>query len=153
MIKIIAVGRIKEKAQVTLIDEYLKRIKPLHKIEVIELNKSKHQDKEVEKIIEDESKRILEKVKDTDWVILLDLKGQNIDSVKLSQHIEKNLNTGKNIAFIIGGSHGVGETIKKRSNFMWQLSALTFPHQLVRLMLVEQIYRAFTIINKHPYHK
>ncbi len=153
MIKIIAVGRIKEKAQVTLIDEYLKRIKPLHKIEVIELNKSKHQDKEVEKIIEDESKRILEKVKDTDWVILLDLKGQNIDSVKLSQHIEKNLNTGKNIAFIIGGSHGVGESIKKRSNFMWQLSALTFPHQLVRLMLVEQIYRAFTIINKHPYHK
>ena len=153
MIKIIAVGRIKEKAQVTLIDEYLKRIKPLHKIEVIELNKSKHQDKEVEKIIEDESKRILEKVKDTDWVILLDLKGQNIDSVKLSQHIEKNLNTGKNIAFIIGGSHGVGESIKKRSNFMWQLSALTFPHQLVRLMLVEQIYRAFTIINKHSYHK
>ena len=153
MIKIIAVGRIKEKAQVTLIDEYLKRIKPLHKIEVIELNKSKHQDKEVEKIIEDESKRILEKVKDTDWVILLDLKGQNIDSVKLSQHIEKNLNTGKNIAFIIGGSHGVGESVKKRSNFMWQLSALTFPHQLVRLMLVEQIYRAFTIINKHPYHK
>lgn len=153
MIKIIAVGRIKEKAQVTLIDEYLKRIKPLHKIEVIELYKSKHQDKEVEKIIEDESKRILEKVKDTDWVILLDLKGQNIDSVKLSQHIEKNLNTGKNIAFIIGGSHGVGESIKKRSNFMWQLSALTFPHQLVRLMLVEQIYRAFTIINKHPYHK
>ena len=153
MIKIIAVGRIKEKAQVTLIDEYLKRIKPLHKIEVIELNKSKHQDKEVEKIIEDESKRILEKVKDTDWVILLDLKGQNIDSVKLSQHIEKNLNTGKNVAIIIGGSHGVGESVKKRSNFMWQLSALTFPHQLVRLMLVEQIYRAFTIINKHPYHK
>ena len=153
MIKIIAVGRIKEKAQVTLIDEYLKRIKPLHKIEVIELNKTKHHDKKVEKIIEDESKRILEKVKDTDWVILLDLKGQNIDSVKLSQHIEKNLNTGKNIAFIIGGSHGVGESIKKRSNFMWQLSAPTFPHQLVRLMLVEQIYRAFTIINKHPYHK
>src|SRR5699024_9791960 len=110
-------------------------------------------DKEVIKILQDESKRILDKVKPDDYVILLDLKGKNIDSVKLSNLIDKNVNTNKRLIFIIGGSHGVSDEIKLRSNFMWQLSALTFPHQLVRLMLVEQIYRAFSIINKHPYHK
>lgn len=153
MIRIIAVGRIKEKAQTALIHEYLKRLKSLHKLEVIELPKSKYQDKEVIKILQDESKRILDKVKPDDYVILLDLKGKNIDSVKLSNLIDKNVNTNKRLIFIIGGSHGVSDEIKLRSNFMWQLSALTFPHQLVRLMLVEQIYRAFSIINKHPYHK
>ncbi len=153
MIKIIAIGRIKEKAQVSLIEEYMKRLRPVHKVEILELDKSKHSDNEVSKIIQDESQRILSKLKDTDYVILLDLKGENISSEKLASHLNQKLMQGKNVIFIIGGSHGVSSEIKNRADFMWQLSKLTFPHQLVRQLLVEQIYRAFMIIKQHPYHK
>lgn len=153
MIKIIAIGRVKEKAQVALIDEYMKRLRPIHKVEIIELDKSKHKESEINKIKEDEGKRILSKIKDNDHVILLELKGKNISSEELAQHIDKNLSMGKDLVFIIGGSHGVSDEVKDRANFLWQLSKLTFPHQLVRQLLAEQIYRAFMIINQHPYHK
>lgn len=153
MIKIIAIGRVKEKAQVALIDEYMKRLRPIHKVEIIELDKSKHKDSEINKIKEDEGKRILSKIKDSEHVILLELKGKNISSEELAQHIDKNLSMGKDLVFIIGGSHGVSDEVKDRANFLWQLSKLTFPHQLVRQLLAEQIYRAFMIINQHPYHK
>ncbi len=153
MIKIIAIGRIKEKAQVALIEEYMKRLRPEHKVEILELDKSKHKDSEINKVIEDESNRVLSKIKPTDYVILLDLKGANISSEELAANISRNLSTGKDLIFIIGGSHGVSDDIKNRSNFMWQISKLTFPHQLVRQLLVEQIYRAFMINKQHPYHK
>lgn len=153
MIKIIAIGRIKEKAQVALIEEYMKRLRPEHKVEMLELDKSKHKDSEINKVIEDESNRVLSKIKPTDYVILLDLKGANISSEELAANISRNLSTGKDLIFIIGGSHGVSDDIKNRSNFMWQISKLTFPHQLVRQLLVEQIYRAFMINKQHPYHK
>ena len=131
----------------------MKRLRPVHKVEILELDKSKHSDNEVSKIIQDESQRILSKLKDTDYVILLDLKGENISSEKLASHLNQKLMQGKNVIFIIGGSHGVSSEIKNRADFMWQLSKLTFPHQLVRQLLVEQIYRAFMIIKQHPYHK
>lgn len=153
MIKIIAVGRIKEKAQVTLIEEYLKRLKAFHKIEVIELAKAKFQDKEIDNILEDEAKRILAKINPQDYVILLDLKGENISSEMLAKKIDTQLTKGKTLVFVIGGSHGVTHDVLGRSNYLWQLSKLTFPHQLVRTLLVEQIYRSFAIMNQHPYHK
>lgn len=153
MIKLIAVGRVKEKTHQAMVNEYLKRLTKYHKVELIEIAKSKFHDKEVEKIILDESKRILEKIKPNDYVVLLDLDGKNIDSNHLSKLIKTNLDIGMNIVFVIGGSHGVSEAFKQRSNFKWQLSKLTFPHQLVRLLLIEQIYRSFTILNNHPYHK
>lgn len=153
MIKIIAVGRIKEKSMVSLIQEYTKRMTTVHKLEIIELDNSKHKDSEVDKIIEDESQRLLSKVSDKEDLILLDLKGKNISSPDLSKLMDKSLSNGRNIVFIIGGSHGVSDQVRREAKFIWQMSALTFPHQLVRLLLVEQIYRGFMIQKNHPYHK
>lgn len=153
MIKIVAVGRIKEKSMVSLIQEYTKRMTTVHKLEIIELDNSKHKDSEVDKIIEDESQRLLSKVSDKEDLILLDLKGKNISSPDLSKLMDKSLSNGRNIVFIIGGSHGVSDQVRREAKFIWQMSALTFPHQLVRLLLVEQIYRGFMIQKNHPYHK
>lgn len=153
MIKIVAVGRIKEKSMVSLIQEYTKRMTTVHKLEIIELDNSKHKDSEVDKIIEDESQRLLSKVGDKDDLILLDLKGKNISSPDLSKLMDKSLSNGRNIVFMIGGSHGVSDQVRREAKFIWQMSALTFPHQLVRLLLVEQIYRGFMIQKNHPYHK
>lgn len=153
MIKIIAVGKIKEKPAQALIDEYMKRLVSIHKVEIIQLNKSKHKDTDVLKIIEDESNRIIEKIQPQDFVVLLDLAGKNIQSEALSQTVDQTLNQGQTLVFVIGGSHGVSSKVKTRAQFLWQLSALTFPHQLVRILLLEQIYRAFMILKAHPYHK
>lgn len=153
MIKVIAVGRVKEKASRTLIDEYLKRFRSVHKLEVIELTKSKYKDVEIEKIVKDESNRILNKINPRDYVILLDLKGKDLDSLSLSNKIGNHLDLGETLVFVIGGSHGVDDSVRKRSNYMWKLSNLTFPHQLVRILLLEQLYRGFMIQKGHPYHK
>lgn len=153
MIKIIAIGKVKEKAMVSLIQEFEKRLKPIHKMEIIELNNSTKPDSEMQVIIQDESQRILSKIDQRDYVILLDLKGDDLSSPKMSEKIMKGLDSGHNIVFVIGGSYGVSDEMRARSNYMWRISNLTFPHQLVRLMLVEQVYRMFMIANKHPYHK
>ena len=86
-------------------------------------------------------------------MILLDLKGKDLDSVSLSNKIDNHLDLGETLVFVIGGSHGVGDSVRKRANYMWKLSNLTFPHQLVRILLLEQLYRGFMIQKGHPYHK
>ena len=153
MIKVIAVGKLKEKAMVSVLDEYIKRLKPIHEVKIVELNNSKYSDSEVKAIIEDEGQRILKEIDEKDYVVLLDLKGKDITSKELASKIETILNSSKPLIFVIGGSHGVSESVVERSNFMWKLSGLTFPHQLVRILLFEQIYRAFMINKNHPYHK
>ncbi|AYV33940.1 23S rRNA (pseudouridine(1915)-N(3))-methyltransferase RlmH [Erysipelothrix rhusiopathiae] len=151
MIKIIAIGKIKEKPMQALIQEYEKRLKPIHSVEMIELTNSNKSD--VTSIIEDECQRILEKIDDRDYVVLMDLSGKDLDSVSMSEKIMDLIDMGKPITFIIGGSHGVNQAIRERSNYRWKISNLTFPHQLVRLMLYEQVYRFFMISKNHPYHK
>lgn len=151
MIKIIAIGKIKEKPMQALIQEYEKRLKPIHSVEMIELTNSNKSD--VTSIIEDECQRILEKIDDRDYVVLMDLSGKDLDSVSMSEKIIDLIDMGKPITFIIGGSHGVNQSIRERSNYRWKISNLTFPHQLVRLMLYEQVYRFFMISKNHPYHK
>ncbi|CAH2760529.1 23S rRNA (pseudouridine(1915)-N(3))-methyltransferase RlmH [Erysipelothrix amsterdamensis] len=151
MIKIIAIGKIKEKPMQALIQEYEKRLKPIHSVEMIELVNSNKTD--VTSIIEDECQRILEKIDDRDYVVLMDLSGKDLDSVSMSAKIMDLIDMGKPITFIIGGSHGVNQAIRERSNYRWKISNLTFPHQLVRLMLYEQVYRFFMISKNHPYHK
>lgn len=153
MIKIIAIGKIKEKAMIDVMGEYAKRLQPIHKIEVIELSNSTKKENDIDGIIDDESQRILDKIDSRDFVVLLDLKGKNISSETLSSTIEGVVDQSKTLVFVIGGSHGVNDALRERSNFMWQLSKLTFPHQLVRVLLFEQIYRAFMIMKHHPYHK
>lgn len=153
MIRIVCIGRIKEKAMLSLIEEYQKRITPIQKVEVVELPNSVLKDSESEGIIKDESARILSKLDDRDYVVLLDLQGKMLDSHGLASLCEKGLETHKNLTFVIGGSHGVDQTIRNRADFRWRLSDLTFPHQLVRVILMEQIYRSFMILKNHPYHK
>lgn len=153
MIRIIAVGKIKEKSLQNLIAEYSKRMTPIHKIEMLELNNSKIHERNVSAVINDESQRILEKINNEDYVILLDLKGKDFDSPSLSKEVNKVLDLGLTLTFVIGGSHGVSEALKTRANKKWRISNLTFPHQLVRLLLYEQLYRSFMIARNHPYHK
>lgn len=138
---------------VEMIAEFTKRMKPIHALEIIELPNSNKPEHEVSSIIEDESAKILAKVSPKDFVILLDLKGKDLSSPAMSEYLMKQLDQSLPVIFIIGGSHGVSSQVRERANYMWKLSNLTMPHQFVRVLLVEQIYRMFMIRNKHPYHK
>lgn len=158
MIRIIGVGKCKEQAMTTLVKEYMKRLMAYTKIEVIEVGDEKTPDrgsaKEIEIVKNKEGTRILEKIKPDDYVIALDLLGETIDSEGLAIKISDLYTKGKsNLVFVIGGSLGISDEVLQRANWRWKLSDLTFPHQLVRVVLVEQIYRAYTIMNKTPYHK
>lgn len=158
MIKVIAVGKLKEKAMRSLVEEYQKRLSAFTKIELIEVADEMAPQTlspaQMEQVKEKEGERILAKVKAQDYVILLDLAGKMLTSEELAAHIEKQQTYGNSdITFIIGGSLGHCPAVIQRSDFRWKLSDLTFPHQLVRIMLVEQIYRSFTIMHHQPYHK
>ncbi len=157
-IRIICVGKLKEKYLVDGIKEYTKRISGYTDIEVIEVADERIPDKAslAEEVIvkAKEGRKILDKIKQDDYVILLDVGGKQIDSVEFSKHIENCMIDGKStIDFVIGGSLGHGEDIQERANFRLSFSPMTFPHQLMRLILVEQIYRAFKIMRNETYHK
>lgn len=152
-INVISVGSIKEKYMQELIADYKKRISKYAKIELIELKDESN--KINENVVKDlEGERILASIKEGFYVILLDLRGTMLDSVSLSKKIDEiaTYNSSK-IAFVIGGSYGVSDAVKKRSNYMLSFSKMTFPHQLARGMLLEQIYRSFKISNNETYHK
>lgn len=101
---------------------------------------------------QEESQRILNRLRDDDYVVLLDERGKSIESSDLSTLLSEQFTISKNVVFVIGGTYGVDDSVIKRANFVWSLSRLTFPHQLVRLILVEQIYRAQEIAAGRPYH-
>ena len=149
MIKLICVGSIKEKYLKDAIDDYLTRIKKYTKIELIELKDSKIE----EKALLDEEKEILKHIKDKDYVITLEIDGNMKDSISFSNYLEKLEVEYNNIVFIIGGSLGLSDKIKELSNYKLSFSKMTFPHQLFRLILLEQIYRAYKIKNNETYHK
>lgn len=152
MIRIIAIGKMKEKAHREIIAEFEKRLKPIHKLELVEL-KPASSSLTVAAKINDESERILKVIGDQEFVILLDLKGKEYSSERFSQVLMESLAQRAQICFVIGGSHGVSQSVFDRANLRWKLSELTFPHQFVRFLLYEQIYRAFMIEQNHPYHK
>ena len=152
-INVISVGSIKEKYMQELIADYKKRISKYAQIELTELKDESN--KINESIVKEiEGERILSSVKDGYYMILLDLKGQMLDSVSLSKKIDE-ISTyySSKIAFVIGGSFGVSEAVKRRANFMLSFSKMTFPHQLAKGLLLEQIYRSFKILNNETYHK
>ena len=151
MINIVCVGKIKEKALQTLINEYVKRISGYTKIEIIEVADEPNESDKVKAI---EAQRILKQIKKDSFVILLDLKGKQLDSVALSKKIEE-INTyhSSNITFVIGGSLGVDQSVVDRADFLLKLSEMTFPHNLARLIILEQIYRSYKILNNETYHK
>lgn len=157
-IDIVCVGKIKEKYLKDAIDEYSKRLSKYVKLSIKENADEKCEDKQSEaldiKVKEIEGKRILNSIKDSSYVILLDIDGKMIDSVSLSEKISSlAINGVSDITFIIGGSLGVSEVVKKRADYRLSFSKMTFPHQLMRVILLEQIYRAFRIMNNEPYHK
>lgn len=152
MINLIVVGKLKERSMQELSDEYLKRIQPYHKLQIIELKDFSTSGKLDS--IKKESELILKAIKPQDYVIVLDLQGKDIDSVSLSEKIDDIfLNNSSHITFVIGGSMGLSDEVKSRSNFKWKLSNLTFTHQFARIIALEQIYRTFKILANEPYHK
>ncbi|MBR0229818.1 MAG: 23S rRNA (pseudouridine(1915)-N(3))-methyltransferase RlmH [Erysipelotrichaceae bacterium] len=153
MIQIICVGKLKEKATQELVKEYTKRLSAYTKIEITEVNDESNQ-LEDEKVKQLEGERIIRQIRKDSFVILLDLKGRPLSSEELSMKINEIYTyNSSNITFIIGGSLGVSEEVRSRADFRWKLSDLTFPHNLVRIILLEQIYRSYKILNHEPYHK
>lgn len=158
MIRIIACGKVKEKWMREGIQEYAKRIQPYEKLEIIEVNDEKapasNSEAENEQVKKTEGERLLRQIHDDDYVILLDLAGKEMDSVALSSKIDELHTHGKShIDFVIGGSLGVSEELIQRADQRWKISVNTFPHQLCRIIVLEQIYRAFRILHHEPYHK
>lgn len=143
MIRIICVGKLKEKYLVDACLEYTKRISKYSKIEIIELKDSN---------IKEEKDNILKYI-NKDYIITLEIEGDMVDSPTLAKKIDNIFLNNSNITFIIGGSDGLHDNIKKISNYKLSFSKLTFPHQLFRVMLLEQIYRSFKILNNETYHK
>ncbi len=151
MIKIICVGKIKEKYLIDAINEYKKRLSKYTKLDIIEVNDIDNPSKD---IILEKEKNLIEKYIDSkDFVITLEIEGNMLNSVELAKKINNTFNTHSTITFIIGGSYGLHEAIKERSNYKLSFSKLTFPHQLFRVNLLEQIYRSFKINNNEAYHK
>lgn len=148
MIKIICVGKIKEKYFIEAIKEYQKRLSKYTKLEIIELPDYNY---DIKKTLDTEGKNILSKIKEKDFVVTMEINGNNLSSEEFSSFIDKNISN--NITFIIGGSNGLSSDVLKRSDYRLSFSSLTFPHQLFRIILLEQIYRSFKIINNESYHK
>ena len=151
MIKLICVGKIKEKYLNEAIDEYKKRLSKYTKLDIVELPDISYN--EIDKVIKEEGKLILKHLKETDNVIVLDINGQELSSVELTNKLCTLETMNSNMTFIIGGSYGLSEEVKKRANYKLSFSKLTFPHQLFRVMLLEQIYRTYKIRNNENYHK
>lgn len=151
MIKIICVGKIKEKFFKEAIEEYTKRLSKYTKLQIIEVEDVNLPN---ESLIKQKEKELIEKnINEKDYVITLEIEGNELNSIELSKKIQELEQTNPNITFIIGGSYGLDEKIKQRSNYKLSFSKLTFPHQLFRVILLEQIYRAYKIKNNESYHK
>lgn len=152
MIKILCVGKIKESFFNDGIKEYQKRIEGYTKFSILEVKEVNTLD--INKNILEEGKNLLSKITDDEYVITLEIKGKRIDSFELAKLIEEKQTYGfSKITFVIGGSNGLSNEVIRRSNYHLSFSDFTFPHQLMRLILSEQIYRALTIINNKEYHK
>ena len=157
-ITIISVGKIKEKFFVDAIKEYSKRLSKYCKLNIVEVKdeKTKENASQTEEDIvkETEGKRILDKISDSSKIIALAIEGKELDSVELAKQIEEFRISGtSDITFVIGGSLGLHKTVLDRADMKLSFSKMTFPHQLMRVILLEQIYRSFRIINNEPYHK
>lgn len=156
-IKLICVGEIKENFLSDAIKEYLKRLSRYCKINVIEVKDEasppKASKKEEEQVLVNEGKRVIKQLKDQDYLVLIDLHGKEYDSLSLAANFQKIISQHSSIAFVIGGSLGLSDELRSLSKERWCLSKLTFPHQLTRVIVLEQLYRVFKINNNEIYHK
>ncbi len=143
---------------VQLIDEYRKRLNPFTRLEIVEVSDEhapqNNSEAENNLVKEKEGRRLLSAIKDNEYVILLDLWGKMYDSVRFARELEQLQTQGNStLTFVIAGSLGLSEEVIRRSNLRWKLSDLTFTHQMTRLLVLEQIYRAYMIRHHRPYHK
>lgn len=157
-IHIISVGKIKEKYLKQGLAEFEKRLRPYCKLKINEVADEQApeqlSEKELTQVKQKEGERILQKIKQTEYVIALDLQGVQWSSEQLAKEMDKLATSGKSsIAFVIGGSNGLSEEVLRRANKKLSFSNMTFPHQLMKLILMEQVYRAFKILRNEPYHK
>ena len=153
IIKIISIGNKLNKWESENIDFYLKQLPKNIKVDFVDLKSQQNPNYSIKEVIKKESQLINSKISDKDFVIAWDSSGEQISSEAFSKLIFKNREINNNISFIIGGSFGLSSDILNRSNQILSASLFTFPHKLFRLIMVEQIYRAHTIINNMPYHK
>lgn len=151
MIKIIAVGSLKEKYLKEAQEEYKKRLSKYTKLEIIEVKDEGSTDRNKTLTIEED--RVLKKINPKDYIITLEIEGKELNSLEFAKKIDKIQTENSNITFIIGGSYGLSDNIKKLSDYKLSFSKMTFPHQLFRINLLEQIYRSYKINNNESYHK
>ena len=157
-IRLVVVGKLKEPFLKDMCNEYIKRLQAYASVEVVEVNDELPQAnsslKDEENCRIKEGERLLSKIKDNEYVYLLDLHGQQYDSVSFAKNMDRVMTSGKStLTFVIGGSTGLSDDVRKRSNEKICLSKMTFTHLMTRGIILEQIYRAFTIINNKTYHK
>ncbi len=156
-ITLLCVGKLKESYLISACEEYVKRLGKYSKIEIIEVEEEKSSEANeaiIQQVLQKEGKRLLERMNKEDYVILLDLQGQALNSEEFAHLLEGAMIRGESsFIFIIGGSNGVSNEVKTRADYKLQFSQLTFPHQLFRVMVLEAVYRCFKINHNEKYHK
>lgn len=151
--RFLTVGRPKDPAMIHMIDEYLVRLQPWQPLEWEAIAEVGYRPGQENEVLEREARSLLKRVEPRNLVVLLDIAGQQLPSLDFSRRIRRYQEEGAWLTFVIGGSLGVSERVRKRADWRWSLSALTLPHALAQLVAMEQIYRALSIIHHHPYHK
>ena len=157
-IKLVVVGNLKDQSLKAMQQEFTKRLQAYCKLEIVEVNEEKSNeepnDSQTKIILNKEGERLLNKIKDSDYLVLVDLHGKQVDSLDFAKKIDYIMTyESSSIVFVIGGSYGLSDELRKRAKFSWCLSNLTFTHQMTRVLVLEQIYRAFKILNHEVYHK
>jgi 23S rRNA (pseudouridine1915-N3)-methyltransferase len=147
-VRILAVGTRMPEWVATAYDEYTRRLKSTMRVDLEELPQARDKGKAKA----DEQKRLLERVGD-DYLVTLDERGKSLTTVELAQWLSQRQQDGRNLCFVIGGPDGLGPDILKKASLRWSLSALTFPHAMVRVILAEALYRAHSVLHNHPYHR
>jgi len=151
MIKIICVGKLKENYLKDAIAEYSKRLSKYTNLEIIEIPDESYED--IDKVIKIEGEKIQKHLNSKEYIITMEIEGKQLSSEEFSSKIDNIFLENSNITFVIGGSYGLSNFIKEKANYKLSFSKMTFPHQLFRVLLLEQIYRAYKIINNEKYHK
>lgn len=149
-IKLATIGREKAGIFAPGVSEYTHRLQHFGKVNLVELAPSNRSGEEAK---EEEADKLLGEVGPRDTLVVLDERGQQFSSVELSRWLGKQLETGKGLVLVIGGDEGLAERVRQKAGLVWSLSKLTFPHRMARVLVLEQLYRAFTILKGLPYHK
>ena len=153
-IVVLSVGRVRQRFVLDAEGEYLQRIKGSFQVDLVELGMESPESMKPAEVQAREAEEVLKKIKNYDYLVVLDERGKEMSSKALSEFIQTRMNSGiKSVCFVIGGAYGFAEKVRQEADLILSLSALTFPHQLTRMLLVEQLYRSHTLIKGISYHK